>query len=125
MKGRLSGAPLVDFELSFELGPSSEYPVPSLQKIMLLSFSLPAMLGSRASKMPSLLESNPAFSYFQGVLVRSSRSFPLPLLSEQPVTERPAINRVIMVKLAFILLCIIHWKGLNPPGLKLPDQIII
>src|SRR5580658_2202939 len=89
-------------------------PVPSLQNVMTLSFSLPAIRGSSASKIPSSLESNPAFSYFQGVLVKRSTSFLLPFLFRQPVRERPAaINRVpvvvislTMVRFVCILLCL-------------------
>src|ERR1700735_3762669 len=98
---------------------------------MVLSFSLPAMLGSRASKIPSSLESNPAFSYFQGVVVRSSRSLLDAPLSEQPVKEKPvAIIRVpiistgvTMVQLAFILHSY-RLEGPKPSKFKLPDQII-
>src|SRR6185437_163602 len=85
IKGRLSGLP---FRL---LWLSSEYPVPSLQKMTVLSFSEPEMRGSSASKVPSSL-SKPAFSYFQGVPVSKSTSFPEVFLLEQPVARVAAVN---------------------------------
>src|SRR6185312_2933073 len=106
-KGRLSAAPFAACEPRFEVGPRVEYPVPSLQKMMELSFSLPAILGSSASNIPSSLESNPAFSYFHGVRVRRSTSFPDPRLLLHPASAAPAratarIDRANMVRFSFI-----------------------
>src|SRR5579872_2164792 len=86
MKGRLSGL------LFLLLWLSCEYPVPSLQKITELSFSLPAIRGSSASNVPSSL-SNPAFSYFQGLPVRSA--FRDDWLLEQAAAKIPAIATIM------------------------------
>src|SRR5258708_39708688 len=94
-KAHIKGKP------SLFLEPCCNVPVPSFRKIMVLSFSLPAMRGSRPSKLPSSPEPNPAFSYFQGVAVNRSTSFPEYPLSEQPVASNTAI-RENMVDLEII-----------------------
>src|SRR5277367_2840699 len=98
MKGSLSGFP------ALLLCAYWEYPVPSLQNMMVLSFSLPERLGSKASKVPSS-SSNCAFSYFQGLPVNRSRSFPETFLLEQPVVKTPAV-RLNMIHLQNIRLSI-------------------
>src|ERR1700722_4404587 len=88
----------------------------------MFSFSLPAIRGSSASNTPSSLP-KPAFSYFQGLPVKSSRSFPEVALLKQPVLKNAAV-RVNMVHFENIRRSIFYLKGretlsLNTKGLIL------
>src|ERR1700720_721680 len=98
MKGKLFSSEGLPFILL-----STREPVPSFLKMMVLSFSPPSIRGSSASKTPSSLESNPAFSYFQGVVVSSSRSREEEGCPPHPVRDRPT-ERANMVRFENILL---------------------
>src|SRR5258708_1573643 len=119
MKGRVLASEALPFILF-----STRKPVPSVLKMMVLSFSPPAIRGSNASKIPSSSESKPAFSYFQGVPVSSSRSREEELGLLHPARDR-LIDRTNMVHFESILLIIFFWTVEGPPGLKLPIKSFI